>query len=181
MNLKMNNKSLYNIDKAIEELDRLLLDSSNKYQSVLVSKLATSIDGTCVGKWLSKHKEFEHITFLVNCHPSVIKNVLNDGIVENSKYGEFYFCDNELDYFKDVPILVIDHFDLTDDDARKNLIRLVKNREVISGSNGEIAHLDNLKMIVATSFEIGGTHFGYSLLSDEDINAFGDIIETKQI
>ena len=61
------------------------------------------------------------------------------------------------------------------------MIRLVKNREVISGSNGEIAHLDNLKMIVATSFEIGGTHFGYSLLSDEDINAFGDIIETKQI
>ncbi len=177
----MNDKKIYSDDKVKEELDRILLDSSDEYQSVLVSKPATATfwAKTHVGKWLNKHKDLDYVDFLANCHPSVVKNVLNLSDTKNSKLSEFYFCDNEIDYFKDSPILVIEHFDLTDDDARKHLIRLVKNREVVSGSNGEIVHLDNLKMIIATVFELGGSHFGYPPLSSEDISAFKNIIEIE--
>lgn len=45
----------------------------------------------------------------------MIKSVLNNKITEESKIGEFYFCDNKLDYFKEVFALVINHFDLKDD------------------------------------------------------------------
>lgn len=45
----------------------------------------------------------------------MIKSVLNNKITKESKICEFYFCDKKLDYFKEVSILVVDHFDLKDD------------------------------------------------------------------
>lgn len=161
-------------------LNEILLESSNGCKSVLISTTVDIKAKSYVNKWLREHKDLEYCEFAANCYPSVNKVACDDNDAANkTNYIEFYFCDNEIDYFKESSILFIDHFDLTENDARKHLMRLVKNHEIKSGSDGEIVHIDNLKMIVATMYEIGGSHFGYTPLSDKDIESFDYVIEVK--
>ncbi len=172
-------KKVYS-DDINDVLNEILLESSNGCKSVLISTTADISAGSYVNNWLKEHKDLEYSEFSANCYPSVNKVACDDNNnVNKATYIEFYFCDNEIDYFKESSILFIDHFDLTENDARKHLMRLVKNHEIKSGSDGEIVHIDNLKMIVATMYEIGGSHFGCTPLSDEDIESFDYVIEVK--
>lgn len=168
-----------NSDDINDVLNEILLESSNGCKSVLISTTVDINAGPYVINWLEEHKDLEYSEFLANCYPSVNKVACDDNDINKTNYIEFYFCDNEIDYFKESSILFIDHFDLTENDARKHLMRLVKNHEIKSGSDSEIVHIDDLKMIVATMYEIGSSYFGCTPLSDEDIESFDYVIEVK--
>lgn len=162
-------------------LTEVLNKSENKPQSILISGRTGTGKTTIVNEWFKEHPEVDKNILNANMRSRAYNNIQEaDGSITQLDF-DYYFYPDEIDNLnKDGIVLFIDHFDLTHDDARKHLLDLVRNRKAIYNLNGEVKHLDKLKMIIAVSFEKGEGHFGYKPLNDEDINAFDYVVNMSE-
>lgn len=120
-----------------------------------------------VKQWCKNHAdEIEIYKILANTHPHMYELDVDGGKIR------CLFGKNEIDNFnKENKILIIEHFDLTDNEVREELMSLVRDRVVTSPAlNGGKIKLDKFWYIIAIAYPEG--HFGYDALSKEDIAAF---------
>lgn len=153
-------------DKIKEILNVALEKSGEKPQNVLITGKTGTGKTSSVNEWFKEHPEVREYNFFANQRPRLSNNV--------------YFVADECEKFnQDGTVLFIDHFDLTHDDARRHLLNLVENREVVCNPDGETMHLDNLKMVIAVAFEMGSEHFGYTPLTEADITGFDYVVSVN--
>jgi len=165
-------------DDIIKELDEALAESYDEPQNILIAGRTGIGKSTLVKEWFKMHPDVNAYYFLANTRPYAFNKVVNMDGSETKLDFDGYFDTIEVDNFNsDERVLVIDHFDLTHMDARKHLMNLVKNREAVYNLDGDIKHLDNLKMVIAITFPIGESHFNYDPLRSEDVEAFNRVIE----
>ena len=90
------------------------------------------------------------------------------------------FGANEIENFnKENKILIIEHFDLTDNEVREELMSLVRDRVISSPYLGqEKIKLDKFWYIIAIAYPEG--HFGYDALSKEDVAAFDFVFNSVE-
>ena len=167
-------------DEILKILDEALEKSSIDFQNVIIMGSTGSGKTSLIKEWFNKHPEIKQYCFLANTRFHESKKVKKlDGTETQLGFG-FYFCTDEVDKFNNEgTVLFIDYFDLTHDDARAHLLELVKNRNVVYNLDGEIKHVDNLKMVIAAAFPLGEAHFAYKPLTEKDIEAFDYVINIK--
>ena len=147
-------------------LNEALCNSDLKPQNVLITGKTGTGKTSSVNEWFKDHPEVREYNFLANQRPRLSNDV--------------YFTADECEKFnQEGTVSFIDHFDLTHDDARRHLLNLVENREVVCNPDGETMHLDNLKMIVAVAFEMGSEHFGYTPLTETDTMGFDYVVSVN--
>lgn len=128
-----------------------------------------------VKKWCDEHKDDINVYhFLANTRPHMMKMDTEDGTIK------CLFCQNEINAFnKENTILVIDHFDLTDNEVRNELMSLIKERTISAPYvSEEKITVDKFWYVIAIAYP--DSHFGYDQLSKEDKYAFDYIVKSKE-
>ncbi len=158
------------LDEALAKNQLELESGSHDFADVLIIGPTGTGKTAMIEKWLETHVEDIHpYYFLANTRPYV--SVLNG--------TEVYFGENETENVnRKRKVMIIDHFDLTRNDARKHLRNLVANRKVVVRLDGQETPVYELEMIVATAWP--GSHFGYEELSEEDLKAFKYVIRMSE-
>ena len=129
-----------------------------------------------VEKWLEQHKEeIKEWNWFANCYPNVVKKMYDtDGNIISCK--PWLFDSNTIEAINQPDaVFVIDHFDLTNKEARDQMLSLVRNREVFLYTGEKVKLEKGPMMIVAVAFDYA--EFGYDDLSDEDKSAFENVIQ----
>lgn len=166
------------IDKLDFALQENVINSSfndEPGQNVLIIGPTGTGKTAQVKQWCKEHSDdVDYYKILANTHPHMSELEVDGGKIR------CLFGKNEIDNFnKENKILIIDHFDLTDNEVRKELMSLVKNREITSPYlGGKKIKLDKFWYIIAIAYPEG--HFGYDALSKEDIGAFDFVFESVE-
>ncbi len=142
-------------------------------QNVLIIGPSGSGKTAQIKQWVDSHQNEIDVYYI----DASIRPHMQEINLENGK-RKLLFGANEVEKFNvENKILIIDHFDLTDDEVRNELISLVRNREIISPyPDTTKIKVDKFWYIIATSYP--ESHFGYNQLTSEDKNSFEQIFRS---
>ena len=120
-----------------------------------------------VEEWVEQNEIIKPYYWITECFQHSQKIKLSD-----ESLFELYFVPDEINKMdQENTVLILDHFSITDKNARAHLLDLVKNKVVAdpTAEDGKRV-LDKLWFIVAIAYP--DAHFGYDALSEDDLNAF---------
>jgi len=162
------------LEKVLEHNKAQITEEKSEITDVLVMGPTGCGKTSMIEEWLDSHPEVNTWNWFANCYPHVIRKIY-DADMNLISCSPCLFDSATIEKIDDPNcILVIDHFDLTDNEARTQMLDLIKHRKVHLFTGKEQTLSKGPLMIVAVAFD--RAEFGYKDLSEEEKATFEKVI-----